>query len=195
MRGIGNRTIVVLGVGTARRGDDGFGAAVLAELGDLPALDAGTRLAEFADDPVHMTELWEGVDHAIILSTARGGAERCGYIRRSDIESGAERNFPADFEPSGRGRGVGPTPRRAAALGRLPGRITLYTVQGRHFAPNSPLSRPVAAAVTALATRIRREILAARSPRPAWALRHGAGLALTGTGDPDRLARTAGSHK
>ena len=160
MSGTAKPAVVVIGVGAVPRGDDGFGAAVLAALYDLPGLGGRVRLAACDGDPARLIELWDGFEHAIVVSTARGGAERYGYVYRGELLRGAETSESDGLAPGGRRCGLATALQLAESLGRLPRRLTYYTVRGRDFDLGERMSPPVAAVVAALAARIRREVLA-----------------------------------
>jgi hydrogenase maturation protease len=171
-------TVVVIGVGAVSRGDDGFGAAVLAALYGLPDLGGRVRLSACGGDPARLIELWDGFEHAIVVGTARGGAERYGYVSRSELLRGAENPERGRFAPGGGRCGVTAALRLAESLDRLPRRVTYYAVRGRDFRLGERISPPVAAVVPALAARIRREVLAAddsaRTTYPGNAAHHAA---------------------
>jgi hydrogenase maturation protease len=160
---------LVIGSGAAARGDDGFGAAVLAALRDLPDLGGRARLVLCDGDPYRMVELWRGFEHVIVVGTARGGAERHGYIYRGETIWGREGDPGAVAAAAGHGCGIRLALRLADSLGALPRRLTSYAVHGRVFAAGDRVSGPVAAVVPALAARIHREVLAA--PQVPLALR------------------------
>jgi hydrogenase maturation protease len=157
---------VVIGVGSGMRGDDGFGAAVLAALDDLPRFGGRLRLVGCDGESARLIDLWDGFDHAIVVDAAHDPAARAGRLYRREL---ALAHWPGLFgadpgpavEPAGNGHaaGFGTAIRLAEALGRLPDRLTLYAVNGTDFTLGAPLSRRVAAAVPKLATRIRRDLL------------------------------------
>jgi hydrogenase maturation protease len=160
MSGTAKPAVVVIGVGAVPRGDDGFGVAVLAALYDLPGLGGRVRLAACDGDPARLIELWDGFEHAIIVSTTRAGAERHGYVYRGELPRGEESPESDGFAPGDRRCGFATAVRLAESLNRLPRRLTYYTVRGRDFDLGERTSPPVAAVVAALAARIRREVLA-----------------------------------
>lgn len=163
--------VVVIGVGTGMRGDDGFGAAVVAALLEPPGLGGRAQLAFCDGEPTRMIDLWDGYRHAIVVDALRGADERHGFVYRDELD-GHERRASSRAlrnagEPSGatHALGLGVAVRLAEVLGRLPGRLTLYAVHGQDFSLGAGLSRPVAAAVPRLAERIRRDVLAGEVPK------------------------------
>lgn len=158
---------IVIGVGTDLRGDDGFGAAVLAALRNEPGVVGRAQLAVCDGEPARMIDLWEGYQYALVVDAVRGGNERYGFVYRRDLtaavgsrERGAARGATGT-EPNGNSHaaGLGAAVRLGQVLDRLPGRLILYAVHGRDFRLGAPLSGPVAQAVPQLVTRITREIL------------------------------------
>lgn len=156
--------LIVIGVGTELRGDDGFGAAVVEALRDQPGLGGRVVLARCDGEPSRMIDLWDGYERAVVVDSVRGGTERHGYLYRRDLKrdgpgGGVTRNLR---EPRGNSHaaGFGAAVRLAEVLGRLPSHLVLYAVHGRDFSLGAPLSQPVAAAVPQLASRIRQEVLA-----------------------------------
>jgi hydrogenase maturation protease len=162
--------IIVIGVGTELRGDDGFGAAVIEALRSQPGLGGRVQLARCDGEPARMIDLWEGYRCALVVDAARGGSERYGFVYRRDLIPDAVprpgRPGPhagAGGEPGGNSHaaGLGSAVRLGQVLGRLPGRLILYAVHGRDFRLGASLSGPVAQAVPQLVNRISREVLGA----------------------------------
>jgi hydrogenase maturation protease len=170
-----NPPIIVIGVGTELRGDDGFGAAVIEALRVQPGLGGRVQLARCDGEPARMIDLWDDYRCALVVDAVRGGAERCGFVYRRDLISdavprpggprpqGPRIGIGAGSEPEGNSHaaGLGSAVRLGQVLGRLPGRLILYAVHGREFRLGAPLSGPVALAVPQLANRISREVLGA----------------------------------
>lgn len=151
------RQVIVIGVGTDLRGDDGFGATVLHALRARSAVAAHARLAVCDGEPARLADLWTGYRYAVLVDAIRASAERSGFLSRREFSPlpGAA----ALAEAAGLGAAV----RRGRVLGRLPDRVILYAVHGRDFRLGAPLSRPVEAAVPQLVDRISGEILAIAS--------------------------------
>ncbi|QYC41840.1 Hydrogenase maturation protease [Nonomuraea coxensis DSM 45129] len=144
---------VVIGLGNDYRGDDGAGlvtARLLRGLG-VPAADNG-------GDPAELIEAWAGADVAVVIDAARSG-EPPGVVRR----------FHGVFPPSRAGASshalsLADAVELARVLGRMPGELVVYTVEGATFALGEGLSQPVAAATAALARTIARDL--AHEPGP-----------------------------
>ena len=86
--------VLVMGVGNLLRGDDGFGAAVLNEVGnhplpeDVELLDAGTSIVDL------MQEL-HGRRKLVVIDAVRGG-QKPGTLFRFSPEDVAAESVPAD---------------------------------------------------------------------------------------------------
>ncbi len=159
---------IVIGVGTAQHGDDGFGAAVIGALREEPGLARRVDLARCDGEPSRLIDLWDGYRCALVVEAVRGSTERFGFLCRHDL-----RTMPptgsAPLRPKpvpgavGHAAALDAAVRLGCALDRLPGRLILYAVHGQNFGLGAPLSRPVALAVAHLAGRITRELLSAQS--------------------------------
>ena len=146
--------VVVIGVGNPDRGDDGVGPEVLARLaGRVPERVRLTCLA--GADPAEIMEAWAGSAGAIVVDAMVSGAPP-GTIARFDAAAGP---LPAGVRlASTHVLGAETAVEMARALGRLPGRLVLYGVEGESFAAGSGLSPVVAAALPAAAERILEEV-------------------------------------
>lgn len=168
VNGMPGPTTVVIGVGSGMRGDDGFGAAVLAALDDLPRFGGRLRLVSCDGESARLIDLWDGFDHAIVVDAAHDPSAPRGRLYQRELSLA---HWPGRFgstpaaEPVGNGHaaGFGTAIRLAEALGRLPDRLTLHAVNGADFTLGAPLSPAVAEAVPKLAARIRRDLLNPRS--------------------------------
>jgi hydrogenase maturation protease len=140
---------IVIGVGNAYRGDDAVGLAVAERVrGSTPA---DVLVRECEQEPTRLVDAWEGADLAVVVDACAGGAEP-GTVHRFDV---AEGPLPARvFRSSTHAFGVGDAVELARALGRLPGRLVVYGVEGEDFATGAGLSAPVAGAVAGVAHAI-----------------------------------------
>ena len=154
--------VVVIGVGNALRHDDAAGLEVARRL-RTQANAAGTpvraeiTVLEYEGEPLGLLELWEGAGAAVLVDAIRSGAAP-GTIHRVD----------ASCEPISvllRGSSsthaveVGEAIELARALGRLPGRVVVYGVEGLCFDAGSGLSQEVEAVIGSLAETVLREAL------------------------------------
>ncbi|NJP88722.1 hydrogenase maturation protease [Nonomuraea sp. FMUSA5-5] len=138
---------VVIGLGNDYRGDDGAGLAAARVLRDL-----GVPAVENAGDPAELIEAWTGADVAVLVDAARS-ADPPGTVRRHDGVPWLSHGGASTHALS-----LADAVSLARALGRAPGRLVVYTVEGGDFALGRGLSEPVAAAVRALARTIARDL-------------------------------------
>lgn len=144
-----NRDHVVIGVGNALRGDDGVGLAVAASLRDRVPADVAVIQCE--QEPSRLLDAWQDARTAIVVDAAASGCEP-GRVHRFDA---TERAVPAGvFRSSTHAFGVGDAIELARALGRLPGRVLVYGVEGGAFASGGQLTAPVQAAVEEVARSV-----------------------------------------
>jgi len=155
MREDGPPRLLVAGIGNPDRGDDGFGAAVIARLrGHVPA---GVRLLACSGDVLGLIDEWDGFD-AVVLVDAAAPIARPGRVHRLDLAGGP---LPIAWSPpSTHSFGLGETVELARRLGRLPRRLVAYLVEGERFATGAALSPLVARAVETVAEQIVLELLA-----------------------------------
>ena len=142
--------LLIVGVGNELRGDDAAGVVVARKLraAGLPAL-------ELQGDPTVLLDLWAGRDAVVLVDCVRSGAP-AGTVGRLDLAGGR-------LPPGVRGStsthavGLGEAVELGRALGTLPARALLHTVEGRAFGTGTGLSGAVAAAVPVLVAAVRRD--------------------------------------
>lgn len=150
---------VVVGIGNPFRRDDGVGTAVADRL--RRALPPGVRVVALDGEPARLVDAWAGAPVAIVVDAMRSGAAP-GTLRRTELATTAGRDDRVDVpEPVAPARSASShaySLRDAVdlgrALGRVPARLVLYTVEGRDFADGPGLSDPVAAVVPEVAARV-----------------------------------------
>ncbi|MEV5976662.1 hydrogenase maturation protease [Streptomyces sp. NPDC052114] len=150
--------IAVIGVGNEFRRDDGVGRAVIARLRARAAgrpLPPGTVLATCDGDPARLIGLWEGADLAVVVDAAHAHPARPGHVHRLSLD--ADRPLPPPTTSS-HGLGLGEALELARVLGRLPGRLIVYAVEGADDALGTDLSPAVAQVVAPLAEDVESEI-------------------------------------
>jgi hydrogenase maturation protease len=141
---------VVVGVGNAYRRDDGVGPAVAARL----RTQAGLKVVTCEQEPSRLLDAWAGAELALIVDAVASGAEP-GTVHRFDA---SEQAVPSSvFRGSTHALGIGEVIELARALGRLPGRVIVYGVEGGEFGAGDSLSPAVAAAVGPLAAELSEE--------------------------------------
>jgi hydrogenase maturation protease len=142
-------THVVIGVGNEYRRDDGVGLAVAARLrGRVPA---GVEIVECEQEPSRLIDAWEGADSALVVDAVESGAAP-GTLHRFDAGAGP---IPKGvFRSSTHAFGVGDAVELARVLGKLPGHVVVYGVEGDEFAAGQGLTARVEAAIEPAASAI-----------------------------------------
>ncbi|RCH61652.1 peptidase M52 [Streptomyces sp. SDr-06] len=149
--------IAVIGVGNDFRRDDGVGWAVIDRLRERAAarpLPAGTVLATRDGDPVRLINLWEGADLAVVVDAAHAHPARPGHVHHLELDA-RRLQTPAT---SSHGLGLGEAVELARVLGRLPGRLVVYAVEGADSSLGTGLSEAVGEVVQRLAEEVEAEI-------------------------------------
>jgi len=145
--------VVVVGVGNSYRGDDGAGLAVAERVrGRLPE---GVELVTCEQEASRVIDAIEGRDAAVLVDASSSGVSP-GTIHRFDAS--AEPVPARTFRSSTHAFGVGEAVELARALGKLPGVVVVYGVEGRDFAAGEGLSEAVAAAVGPAAEAVLEEL-------------------------------------
>jgi hydrogenase maturation protease len=134
--------VVVIGVGNAYRGDDAVGLTVAERLrGHVPP---GVDVLDCEQEPSRLLDAWEGADVALVVDAAASGG-RPGTVHRFDAtRAGVPTRV---FRSSTHAFGVGDAVELGRALGRLPGRVVVYGVEGASFVAGQTLSPRVEASV------------------------------------------------
>lgn len=130
---------VIIGVGNAARGDDAAGLIAARRLGGL----------EHEGDPVALLDMWREADVAVVIDAVSSGAEP-GTVHRFDATSAP---LPARLRgsTSSHALGLAEAIELGRTLGRLPGRLLVYGIEGERFEAGTELTPAVAAAVEAVA--------------------------------------------
>lgn len=151
--------IAVVGVGNAYRHDDGIGWAVVGRLRERAArrpLPPGTTLAACDGDPVRLIALWEGAELAVVVDAAHAHPGTPGRVHRIELDA-VRLARPA--WGSSHGPGLGEAVELARFLGRLPGRMVVYAVEGADSSLGTGLSPAVAEALPPLTESVELEIV------------------------------------
>ncbi|MFE7607058.1 hydrogenase maturation protease [Streptomyces celluloflavus] len=151
--------IAVIGVGNEFRRDDGVGFAVIARLREHAVgrpLPAGTRLSSCDGDPGRLIGLWEDAELAVVVDAAHAHPAHPGRIHRLELDQhGSWQSGTA----STHGLGLGEAVELSRSLGRMPGHLVVYAVEGADSALGTGLTTAVAAAVEPLAERVEADIM------------------------------------
>jgi hydrogenase maturation protease len=145
----------VVGIGNAWRCDDGAGLAVARLLrGTLPD---EVEVLEREGEPTALIDSWEGAESVWLVDAVSSGAPP-GTLHRLDA---SEEELPAAlFRASTHHFGLPEAIELARAVGRLPGRLVIYGIEGASFATGDTLSPQVEAAAARAAEALREEVAA-----------------------------------
>lgn len=144
----------IIGLGNLQRGDDAVGLLVAEQLSErnLPNVKVLCSSGEATDllDKIPCCGL-------LILVDAMAQVSRRGRIRRMDTSI---RPLPVDVfaQYSTHGMGLSEAVEMARALGRLPPRVIVYGVEGRHFEVGSELSAELETSIKCLVQQITDEL-------------------------------------
>jgi hydrogenase maturation protease len=145
--------ILVIGIGNPARGDDAAGLLVARQI-RAAASPGEVTVTELAGDQLALLDAWTGAREVYLIDAVCSGGTP-GTVYRFDAAEPLTAHFwhrgthtfcLADVIELGR------------ALGRLPGRLTGYGIEGGAFEPGAPLSAEVEAAVQAVTILLLREL-------------------------------------
>ena len=145
--------VLVIGIGNQLRGDDSASGEVVRRLHERGA-QTGIEVIEELCEPNDLLEVLHGRDAVVLVDTMRSG-DPPGTIRRFDASS---EPLPARLRGSvsTHAFGLHEAIELARALHRLPRRVIVFAVEGRHFEAGGTLSGEVQAAVPPLACAVLR---------------------------------------
>jgi hydrogenase maturation protease len=146
--------VLVIGIGNDFRRDDGVGFAVAAEIAHrrLP----GVRVMTATGEPASILEAWTGVPLAVAVDAAMGEGATPGSIRRW---MPGDNDQPAVL--SSHALGLPQTYALGRALGRIPQKLVVLTVDvediSHGLTPSPAVAAAVPAAVEAVLAELRRD--------------------------------------
>lgn len=139
---MGKRSVLLIGVGNPYRQDDGVGIAVVRRLRQL--LPEWVECIECAGDLTTLLEDWRGYNPVIVVDAMRSGRS-AGEVVLLDL---SQHPLPADTHFfSTHAMGLNEAVALAYALNRLPPKLVVYGIEGKHFGEGEGLSPEVAKAV------------------------------------------------
>ncbi|MFI8100761.1 hydrogenase maturation protease [Streptomyces sp. NPDC086023] len=151
----------VIGVGNAFRRDDGVGPVVAGLMKDRAAQrrpPADTVFAQCDGDPGRLIELWENTALAIVVDACFPPSAQPGRTHRWDAATTGALRTAAAGRHSTHGLGFPDALRLGAVLGRAPGRLIVYAVEGADRSTGPGLTPSVLRAVPRLVRRIEADI-------------------------------------
>ena len=146
--------VLVIGVGNRLRGDDGASWGVVRRVRERGTL-TGIEVSEQLCEPDDLLEAWQGWDAVVLVDTMSSG-EPPGTILRFDV-SGEPLPSRLRGSVSTHGFGLRDAIELGRALHRLPRRVIVFAVEGRHFEAGATPSGEVKAAVAPLARAVLQE--------------------------------------
>lgn len=142
---------LVIGVGNDFRRDDGIGPAVAAEIARRSFPDVKVLTA--AGDPTELLDAWDGVTLCVIVDAVVGDGAEPGRMRRW---SPSDRR--ADSVVSSHTLSLSATYALGEALGRLPRKLLVFTIDAADVGHGVGLSPALADAVPAVTAAVLAEI-------------------------------------
>jgi hydrogenase maturation protease len=133
-----NPRILIIGVGSEERGDDGVGLLVARAMGakNLPH----TTVLQESGEGGALLEAWKGADVVILIDAVSSGAAP-GALHRFDAQA---QSIPAKlFRYSSHTFGVAEAVELARALHQLPSRMIVFGIEGKAFETGIGLSPEV----------------------------------------------------
>lgn len=155
--------LAVIGIGNPMRGDDGIGPAVIEAMRD--AVPPGVALLTLSGEATGLVDALAALDAAIVIDCAAGldpegrdaeGRDPRGTVSRFTLPG--DRLPPETAATSSHAGGLQLALRLLTALGRMPRRVTVFTVAGSRFDVGVPMSAALEAAVSQLARAAQDEI-------------------------------------
>ena len=131
----------IVGFGNLERGDDAAGVLVVQRLSEW-GVDARVATSAF--------DAWEAGDDVVLVDAMSTGREIGAIV----VWEGSEFPELAQFRTSTHDFGLAEMIGLARVLDRMPARLRIYGIEGRHFSVGSELSAEVAKAVEDVAVKI-----------------------------------------
>jgi hydrogenase maturation protease len=137
-----SRGTIVVGVGTATRGDDAVGLIVAREVAAIVGGRGDVTVVEASGEPGRLLAVLEGRDRAILVDAMVSGAP-VGSVRWLDP---AAASATLTGPRSSHGLGLAQSLALGLALGRLPPETMVCAIEGASFDHGADLSPAVATA-------------------------------------------------
>jgi hydrogenase maturation protease len=156
--------VPVVGIGNDARGDDAAGPAVVRWLREELPEGFPAELLEVPGLSTTLIDVWEGKDLVILVDAVRSGLP-AGTVHRIDALS-VPSPLPAGFSRgSTHALDLDTIIGLGRSLGRLPGLLVVYGIEGACFDEGAGLSAGVRRAIPETAERIAREVSKAAGRR------------------------------
>ncbi len=144
--------MLVIGIGNAWRSDDAAGLAVARVLEESPP--PGVEVLAREGEPTELIDVWADAEAVWLVDAVSSGAPP-GTVHR--LDASAEPLPAALFRVSSHLVGLAEAVELARALGRLPGRVIVFGIEGARFEAGEGVSPEVVDAVDRVAAAIREE--------------------------------------
>ncbi|MEV3964499.1 hydrogenase maturation protease [Nocardia sp. NPDC050193] len=136
--------VVVIGLGTGLRRDDGIGPVVASLIGQWRMPWVSAEVSE--GEPTQLMDLWTGADLAVVVDAVVCEPASPGRVLR--IDTARLRRAPA--AAGSHCLGLAETVALGDALGRRPGRLVIFGVEAACLDTGVGLSPPVVSAIPAV---------------------------------------------
>ena len=155
--------VLVVGLGTPDRGDDGAGPAVIARLEGR--VGEGVGLSTRAGNLLAMLGDWSGLT-ALICVDAAAPMGAPGRVHRLDV---SDQDLPRELASpaSSHALGLADTLAMGKVLGLLPPIVIVFAIEGEDFETGAPLSEAAARGVDAAASALLAELAGLKEPADA----------------------------
>ncbi len=140
--------VVVAGLGSEYRQDDGAGPLVAARAVDEAGL--GRDIGPIAD-PLDLLGAWDGADLVVVVDAVRSGAP-AGTVHVVELDG--EADLGGSSATSTHGIGLAGVLRLARAVGHAPVRVAVVGIEGENFGRGMGLSPAVESALPAAVHRV-----------------------------------------
>ena len=146
--------LAVIGVGNKHHRDDAAGLEVARRL--RLAHPPGVVVKEQEEgETASLIEAWSGADEALVIDVISSGSDP-GTLHRYEVN---EEPLPAKlFNPSTGAPGLADAVELARELGRLPGRLVIYGIEGKRFDAGEGLTPAVQQVVADLVMDLYHEL-------------------------------------
>ncbi|HVA00907.1 MAG TPA: hydrogenase maturation protease [Terriglobia bacterium] len=145
--------VLVIGIGNSYRRDDAVGLVVARELKERA--QASVTVLEHGGEGADLMEVWRDARLVILVDAARSGAQ-AGALHR--IDCNLEPLPPSMFGDSTHAFSVAEAVELSRVLGRLPGRLIVFGIEGEDYRIGTELSPAVRLAVPKVVDAVLEEI-------------------------------------
>lgn len=147
-----DRRVVVAGMGSEYRRDDGAGPAVAERVGQARP---GVVVVGPLSDPLDLLGLWDDADLAVVVDAVRSGRAP-GTVQLLDLDTGSRAGAALALPrpTSTHGIGLVGALRLARAVGSAPKRVVVVGIEGQDFGQGTGLSHAVERAVEEAAQHV-----------------------------------------